>query len=223
MNRTGSSRAIARSAIAIVPFAIATGGTAEAARSVPMSSPEAYGASRDGLSAPIWESPPAGFSPGRNPQSGSGGPFLSISAKASLSTEMRAESMESPDTSLQPQFGCSPSTGADDPHISSTGWAASGHGWWDKGTCSGATAHVTARLYEWYTNGSSGGWVFKAKGGPTSLRPNSAGGGRVTARKDCEAGNLTDWLNVVDVDVDGQADNSDVGERQNDITCRVFS
>ena len=220
---TGTTKVIGASAVGMAMFAVLTGGTAEAETRAREIAPAPRGASRDGMNAPIWESPPDGFGPGRNPRSGAAGSFLSPSAKASLSVEMALERRDSPAGSLEPQFGCSPSTGADDPHISSTGWAASGHGWWNKGTCTGATAHVTARLYEWYTNGSTGGWVFKAKGGPTSLRPNSAGGGRVTARKDCEAGNLTDWLNVVDVDVDGQADNSDVSERQNDITCRVWS
>jgi hypothetical protein len=207
-----------------VVVAALTGGTASAGTSAQAPN----GASVDGLNAPVWDAPPLGFSPGRNPQSGSAGPFLSPGAKASLSAEMAVDrttsSARSSDAApSQALIGCSPATGADDPHISSTGWAASGHGWWDKGSCSGSTAHVTGRLYEWYTNGSSGGWVFKAKAGPTQLRPYSSGGGRVTARKDCEAGNLTDWLNVVDVDVDGQVDNSDVGERQNDITCRVWS
>lgn len=121
-------------------------------------------------------------------------------------------------------FGCNPDTGVDNPHMSSTGWAVSGHGWWNKGTCTGSTAHVTGRLYEWYTNGTSGGWVFKAKAGPTKLlRPYNSGGGRVTARKNCEASSLTDWLNVVDVDVDGQIDNSEIGEKQARLYCRVWA
>lgn len=53
-------------------------------------------------------------------------------------------------------------------------------------------------------------------------RPYNDGGGRLTARRDCDASTLTDWLNVVDVDVDGQVDNSDVGERQDSVYCRVW-
>lgn len=143
-------------------------------------------------------------------------PKSSLSAERSNTTEASSSSQS---TSL---IGCTPATGADDPHLSSTGWAVSAHGWWNKGTCSGTTAHVTGRLYEWYTNGSSGGWVFKAKGGPTQLKRYDSGGGRVTARRNCEASTLTDWLNVVDVDVDGQIDSSNVGERKKSVYCRVW-
>jgi hypothetical protein len=121
-------------------------------------------------------------------------------------------------------FGCNPDTGADDPHTSTSGgWAVSAHGWWNKGSCSSSTAHVTARLYEWYTDGRTGGWVFKAKSGPTRKKTRAAGGGRVTVRKDCEGSDRTDWLNVVDVDVDGQVDNSELGEGQESVPCRVWS
>lgn len=196
-----------------------TGGAASAE-----SSPTApYGASTDGLSAPIWDTPPPGFSPGQNPQQSPDGEFLSAEAEASISNERSAPANPSPSSPNTSLIGCTPATGGDYPHISSTGWAVSAHGWWNKGTCSGTTAHVTVRLYEWYTNGSSGGWVFKAKGGPTQRKRYDSGGGRVTARKDCEASTQTDWLNVVDVDVDGQIDSSNVLEKKRTVPCRVWS
>jgi hypothetical protein len=180
----------------------------------------------DGLNAPVWSHAPQGFAPGSNPSSGAAGEFLSATAQEQVRSASRQDATTTArsDTDASALFGCNPDTGADDPHTSTSGgWAVSAHGWWNKGSCSSSTAHVTARLYEWYTNGESGGWVFKAQSGPTSKRPKNDGGGRVTVRKDCESSDRTDWLNVVDVDVDGQVDNSELGEGQEAVACRVWS
>jgi hypothetical protein len=179
-----------------------------------------------GAVAPAWELAPDGFVPGLIGNASKAGPYLSQEAvDAMLASDAGdVDQSSEPARSLRAvAIGCNPATGADDPHLSSTGWAVSAHGWWNKGSCSGATAHVTGRLYEWYTNGSSGGWVFKAKGGPSKLKPSNSGGGRVTARKDCEASTLTDWLNVVDVDVDGQIDNGELGQRKMSVSCRAWA
>lgn len=37
---------------------------------------------------------------------------------------------------------CTPVSGRDNPHRSSTGIAVSGHGWWDRGDCDGSRADV---------------------------------------------------------------------------------
>ncbi|MFF4325848.1 hypothetical protein ACFYZT_04970 [Streptomyces sp. NPDC001591] len=49
-------------------------------------------------------------------------------------------------------LGCTPVSGRDNPHRSSTGVTASGHGWWQKENCSNDRAKVFTCLYEWYTD-----------------------------------------------------------------------
>lgn len=115
-------------------------------------------------------------------------------------------------------FGCTPGTGVDNPHRSSTGVAVSGHGWWTKGSCNNNTARVTVCLYEYYTDGS---WVLKTCSTNGNL---SAGGGsaaRVTARRDCETTELTSWRSHVDVDVNSEVDTAEVPYRQADVACRI--
>ncbi|MGV9213501.1 hypothetical protein ACTFTM_16720 [Micromonospora sp. RB23] len=114
-------------------------------------------------------------------------------------------------------IGCTPDTLPDDPHWSSPD--ASGHGQWNKGDCTGATAHVTNCLYEYYTDGT---WRRKACSGSTQLKPKSESNNRSTARRTCDStGALISWRNQVDVDVDGQVDSSGTEYHQASVYCVV--
>lgn len=114
--------------------------------------------------------------------------------------------------------GCTPDTGVDNRHRSSTGIAVSGHGWWNKGNCTGDTATVQTCLYEYYTDGT---WRRKACGENGNLKPGGGGVSRVPARRDCDTTEMTSWRNHVDVDVNWEADSGEVGYRQANVACRV--
>lgn len=116
------------------------------------------------------------------------------------------------------KFGCTPESGVDNPHRSSTGVAVSGHGWWNKGNCDNDTATVTVCLYEWYTDGT---WRQKACSSNGNLRPGGGSSARVTARRHCETTEMTSWRNHVDVDVNGEIDSGEVLYRQADVACRI--
>ena len=105
----------------------------------------------------------------------------------------------------------------DNPHWSSPD--VSGHGQWNKGDCTGATAHVTNCLYEYYTDGT---WRRKACSGSTQLKPKSESNNRSTARRTCDStGALISWRNQVDVDVDCQVDSSGTEYHQASVYCVV--
>lgn len=114
---------------------------------------------------------------------------------------------------------CTPQSHKDNPHRSSTGFAVSGHGSWDKGTCNNNRAIVYNCLYEWYTDGT---WRRKACSNKRELRPKAAGGGRTTARRDCDNSQVTSWRNHVDVDVIDEGDTAEWPYRQNNVQCRYF-
>lgn len=115
-------------------------------------------------------------------------------------------------------IGCTPETGVDNPHRSSTGVAVSGHGWWNKGDCTGDTATVKTCLYEYYTDGT---WRRKACGENGNLKPGGGSVSRVPARRDCDTTQMTSWRNHVDVDVNWEVDSGEVRYRQADVACRV--
>ncbi|MET8150202.1 hypothetical protein ACIBSW_24085 [Actinoplanes sp. NPDC049668] len=119
--------------------------------------------------------------------------------------------------SEQAALGCTPESGRDNPHYSSGD--VSGHGWWKKGTCTAATAHVFNCLYEWYTDGS---WRQKACSTTRQLRPYTGSGDRAVARATCNStGQTISWRNHVDVDVDGQVDSSEKPYNQANVNCVV--
>jgi len=112
---------------------------------------------------------------------------------------------------------CTPISGRDNPHYSSGD--VSGHGWWDKGTCSSNTAHVYNCLYEYYTDGT---WRQKACSARQQLRPYHPYGDRTTARASCNyIGPYISWRNHVDVDADGQNDPPDRPYNQANVQCTV--
>lgn len=116
-------------------------------------------------------------------------------------------------------IGCTPVSGRDNPHRSSTGVAVSGHGWWDKGNCSNNRANVYNCLYEWYTDNS---WRQKACSPTKELAPGGGSSNRTVARNDCSNTLRTSWRNHVDVDVIGEIDTGEWPHNQADVDCRVF-
>lgn len=104
------------------------------------------------------------------------------------------------------RLGRSLVSGRDNPHRSSTGVAVSGHGWWDKGTCSNDRADAYNCLYEWYMDNT---WRQKACSSTVRLAPGGGSANRTTARRDCGDTQLTSWRNHVDVDVVDEIDTSE--------------
>jgi hypothetical protein len=116
------------------------------------------------------------------------------------------------------RLGCTPVSGRDDPHYSSGD--VSGHGWWKKGTCTAATAHVYNCLYEWYTDNT---WRQKDCSPSKQLRPYTGSGDRTVARAQCNpSSGYISWRNHVDVDADGQVDTAEKPYNQADVICVVF-
>lgn len=115
-------------------------------------------------------------------------------------------------------LGCTPVSGRDNPHYSSGD--VSGHGWWKKGTCTAATAHVYNCLYEFYTDNT---WRQKACSSTRQLRPYTGSGDRTVARARCNpTSGYISWRNHVDVDVDGQVDTAEKPMNQADVICVVY-
>lgn len=113
---------------------------------------------------------------------------------------------------------CTPYSGKDNPHYSSGD--VSGHGWWDRGSCSGATAHVYNCLYEWYTDNT---WRQKACSPKKQLLPGGGSAQRTVARATCNpSSGYISWRNHVDVDVDGQSDTAEWPYNQADVVCVVY-
>lgn len=112
---------------------------------------------------------------------------------------------------------CQPISLPDNPHYSSGD--VSGHGQWDKGTCTSNQAYVYNCLYEYYTDGT---WRRKACSAKVLLYPKSVSNNRSTARRACDStGQLISWRNHVDVDVVGQNDPPDKPYRQANVWCVV--
>jgi hypothetical protein len=114
-------------------------------------------------------------------------------------------------------FGCTPVSGRDNPHYS--GGDVSGHGWWDKGSCSHDRAKVYNCLYEYYTDGT---WRQKACSPKKTLKPGGGSSNRTVARAKCANRRLTSWRNHVDVDVIGQVDSGEKPYNQANVECRVY-
>jgi len=113
--------------------------------------------------------------------------------------------------------GCTPVSGRDNPHYSSPD--VSGHGWWDKGTCTNNTAYVYNCLYEYYTDGY---WYRKTCSSKVILKPYSVSSNRTTARATCNNTLPASWRNHVDVDVINEADTAEEPYNQADVYCQVF-
>ena len=97
---------------------------------------------------------------------------------------------------------CTFYTKGDYAHRSSTGFAASAHGWWTNVNCRTSSAKVTVWLQQYYSDGV---WRTKATGTGT-WAPGGGAGNRTTARALCADSRSTGWRSVVDVDLVGLAD-----------------
>lgn len=122
-----------------------------------------------------------------------------------------------PSSTVVPMSGCTPVSGRDNPHYSSGD--VSGHGWWDKGSCSNDQAVVYNCLYEYYTDGY---WYQKTCSPKVTLKPYSVSSNRTTARATCDNTLPASWRNYVDVDVVGQNDTPEEPYNQADVYCQVF-
>jgi hypothetical protein len=114
---------------------------------------------------------------------------------------------------------CTPDSGRDNPHASATAGDVSGHGWWNKGTCTKPTAKVQNCLYEWYTDNT---WRQKDCSPKKTLKPGGGSSRRTNARNTCVDTVETDWRNHVDVDVIDESDTGENKYRQATINCRVY-
>ncbi len=114
---------------------------------------------------------------------------------------------------------CTPFSGRDYPHISKNGTDVSGHGWWDRGDCSGSLADVYNCIYEYYDDGF---WYQKDCSSTERLSPGGGAGNRTNARRVCANFHLATWRNHVDVDVVGEWDTGENPMRQATINCQVF-
>jgi hypothetical protein len=116
-----------------------------------------------------------------------------------------------------PLSSCTPVSGRDNPHYS--GGDVSGHGWWDKGSCTGNQADVYNCLYEFYTDGY---WYRKACSPTVRVYPGGGSGNRSTARATCANTLYASWRNHVDVNVVNQADTPEEPYNEAAVACQVF-
>ncbi|WP_329102485.1 hypothetical protein OG792_24065 [Micromonospora sp. NBC_01699] len=114
-------------------------------------------------------------------------------------------------------IGCTPFSGKDNPHWSDPD--VSGHGYWDKGTCSNNRANVYNCLYEFYTDNT---WRQKACSPVEELAPGGGSANRTVARVRCADRTNTSWRNHVDVDVIGEIDTGETPHNQAIVDCRVY-
>jgi hypothetical protein len=73
-------------------------------------------------------------------------------------------------------------------------------------------------LFEFSTDDT---WRRKACSVTKTLKPYDRGGGRTTARRDCDTARSTSWRNYVDVDVIDEEDTSEQPSSQHRVPCRV--
>lgn len=114
---------------------------------------------------------------------------------------------------------CKPIAVGDFVHVSSTPPAtASGHGWWNRGSCTVPRATVVIDLQEHFSDGS---WRDKGTQGSGTFRPGGGAGHRATGRATCTGGTaLTGWRSVVNVETVGQFGVDSVTTSARNIDCR---
>ncbi len=116
---------------------------------------------------------------------------------------------------------CRPIARPDRPHRS--GADVSGHGYWERGTCSGDKATVYNCLYQYSGLDARGRrtWTQKACSSKVTVAPGGGRGKRSTARVQCRSSAVTSWRNHVDVDVHGRWDTADKPFKEARVGCRV--
>lgn len=122
------------------------------------------------------------------------------------------------------QTSCNYTTEGDHPHISSSGNAVSAHGWW---TTPGVSwncpsyADVTVVLRMWVCNSISGNcWWTTLNTGKKRVLAGGGSGKRATARSSCSASTTVGYRSIIDVDLVGQTDPSDVKVITLNVPCR---
>lgn len=97
---------------------------------------------------------------------------------------------------------CAAVTRGDYVHV--TYGQASGHGWWERGTCTATQADVTVQLQQYFSDGS---WRNSGSPGTRRIAPNQTST-RANARVTCASTATTGWRSVVDVDIVGVIDDA---------------
>lgn len=155
-------------------------------------------------------------------QDATGNPLDNPEGYGSLTEAQAAALAEEPapaDAQASAIGPCTPYSGRDNPHRSSTGFAASGHGWWDKGDCSKSLAKVYNCLYMKHV--SDGYWYQKDCSAVETLKPGGGSSYRTTARRDCATAEYRQWRNHVDVDVIDEWDTGENPMREATVACRT--
>ena len=120
---------------------------------------------------------------------------------------------------------CNYDTMGDNPHLSSTGFAVSAHGWWidnSPGSCP-EYADVEVTLQAWSCYGDPNGshhclWEtldHKEK----RIRAGGGSGRRTTARHDCVSYQQVSYRSIIDVDLVGIWDGPYKAYRYNNVAC----
>lgn len=98
-------------------------------------------------------------------------------------------------------------TRGDEVHLSSSPpRTASGHGWWLKGSSDANLADGTVQLQVL----NNGNWLNAGPPGTKRVKPGGGSANRANARYLCSNSLSVDWRSVVDVDLVGYADSSNV-------------
>jgi len=119
---------------------------------------------------------------------------------------------------------CNYTTEGDNPHLSSTGFAASAHGWWNHSINSScplyADVTVTLQAKLCYTTGSSRTcWWETVDHQVTRILAGGGSGRRTTARNDCLFFKLIGYRSIIDVDLVGVWDGPFKLYRSADVLC----
>ncbi len=141
------------------------------------------------------------------PNEASGEP-ISTTASAALPASASGRSIGTSENAT-PQAVCFYDSNGDSVHRSASGFAASGHGWWEDpfNTCPpGTKAVVTIQLQE---QGTDGVWRNAGSPGQATVYAGGGSANRATGRVDCVNDMETLWRSVVDVDLVGIADPPD--------------
>lgn len=86
---------------------------------------------------------------------------------------------------------------------------ASAHGYWYNVNCaSGTLANVT----NWIAVKRQGSYYVMAQGYKANVQPGGGRGRRSTAKYTCKSSKLRYWINLIDVDLVGQADSNEVAQ-----------
>lgn len=119
-------------------------------------------------------------------------------------------------------WGCNPGSDMDNIHYSKGD--VSVHGWWYKGDCSNNRAEVTVKLEALWCDPLGCRWIDPPQSPVTPnhdiVYPGGGSANRVVARGPCASGVKTGWRATVEVDVQGEVDNSEIKIQTADMFCR---